>query len=416
MSSGPIGALLVLLTLGLPLVFIARRMRVGALVAYLLTGCVAGALAQHFGDRLWILDTVRPENLGPMAEIGASLLLFSLGLELDLPGMRRDLRQVLVSAAIQIGLTLAVGALTAWLLGWRPSYAFALGCCLTMSSTLLVLRGLEERRLRHRTEGRTVLGLLLAQDLCLAPLLAVLALVLPRAAEDGPPAMRYWSLGGAIAGCLVLTVLARRLLATPLLAKVRGLAMPEIEVAFAVIVALGAAWMTESAGLGAAVGAFCAGLALGGDEHRHAVETSTRPLQGLMAIVFFASMGVLLDLRYLAHHLGLVACALVIALVVKAALSAAALKVAGLGRRAAIGGGIMTAQLGEFTFVLAATAFGHSAERELGDLYRLVVSLTCLSLLLTPALILLAERFLPRSPLADVQATGATIVIAGSNA
>jgi len=409
MNEGPIAALLVLLTIGLPLVFLANRARIGALTAYLLTGAVAGFLAKQYGHDWRILSSISRENMEPMAEIGASLLLFSLGLELDLPGMRRQLRQVLVSAGAQIGLTVAVGTLAALAAGIHFRFAFALGCTLTMSSTLLVLRALEERRLRHRREGQMVVGLLLAQDLCLAPLMAILAILLPVHAG----AHHGWLPLVAIVACLVLTVYARRVLATPLLGKVRALALPELEVAFAVIVALGAAWLTEQCQLGAAVGAFCAGLALGGDEHRHAVETSTRPLQALMAIVFFASMGVLLEFSYVADHLVLVLAALIVTLAVKAGLAALALWLSGLKGRSAIGGGIMTAQLGEFSFVLAATAFGRSHDPVLKDIYQLVVTVTCLSLITTPLLVRWAERFLPRSPLADLPKLGTTIVVAG---
>src|SRR4051812_39852756 len=151
MGHGPVAAILVLLCIGLPLVFVASRLRIGALAAYLVTGALAGWLAQTSWGSHWpILSSVTPENLRPMAEIGAALLLFSLGLELDLPGMRQHLRQVLVSAGAQVGLTLAVGTIGALALGFKLSYAFALGCCLTMSSTLLVLRALDERRLRNR--------------------------------------------------------------------------------------------------------------------------------------------------------------------------------------------------------------------------------------------------------------------------
>jgi CPA2 family monovalent cation:H+ antiporter-2 len=409
MSNGPIAALLVLLTIGLPLVFLANRVRVGALSAYLLTGALAGFLAHQYGSHWAVLSSISRANMEPMAEIGASLLLFSLGLELDLPGMRRHLRQVLVSAGAQIGLTVAVGTLTALASGLHFRYAFALGCCLTMSSTLLVLRALDERRLRHRQEGQMVVGLLLAQDLCLAPLMALLAVLLP--VHSGHQST--WLPLVAIVVCLGLTIFARRVLATPLLDKVRAMALPELEVAFAVIVALGAAWVTEQCHLGAAVGAFCAGLALGGDEHRHAVETSTRPLQALMAIVFFASMGVLLEFDYVVSHALAVFAALLIALAVKAGLAALALWLSGLKGRSAVGGGIMTAQLGEFSFVLAATAFGHSANRELQDLYQLVVTVTCLSLIITPLLVSWAERFLPRSPIEDLPRIGTTIVVAG---
>ncbi len=409
MGHGAVGAILILLTIGLPLVLLTSRLKVGALAAYLLTGAIAAWLGQHYGRDWRILSTVRPETLQPMAEVGATLLLFSLGLELDLPGMRRRLRQVVVSSLVQMGLTLVVGTFAAKALGLDLARSFAVGCCLTMSSTLLVLRALEERRLRNRPEGQTVIGMLLGQDLFLAPLLAILALVLPSRGHPPSP----WGMLGAMTVCLGLTVLTRRVLATALLARVRALSLPELEVAFAVIFALGAAFLTESAGLGSAVGAFCAGLALGGDEHRNAIETSTRPLQGLMAIIFFASMGVLFDPDYVGAHPLKVGLALVVCVVVKATLSALALQLAGMTRRTAIGGGIMTAQLGEFSFVLAATAFGHSSDPDDRDLYKLVVSVTCLSLVLTPLLITFSLRFLPRSPLEDVTETGNTIVVAG---
>ncbi len=406
MGHGAVGAILILLTIGLPLVLLTSRLKVGALAAYLLTGAIAGWMGQHWT----MFEAVNAKNLGPLAEVGASLLLFSLGLELDLPGMRRRLRQVLVSVSVQMGLTLVVGTLAVYAAGLPLRYAFAIGCCLTMSSTLLVLRALDERRLRNREEGQTVIGLLLAQDLCLAPLLAVLSLMLP----NGRNHPHAWIMLLGLIGCLGATVLTRRVLATALLARVRALSLPELEVAFAVIFALGASFLTEAAGLGAAVGAFCAGLALGGDEHRHAVETSTRPLQGLMAIIFFSAMGVLFDADYVRTHFLLVSVALVVCVAIKATLAAIALRIAGLPKNAAIGGGIMTAQLGEFSFVLAATAFGHGSENKaLHELYQLVVAVTCLSLAATPLLITVAVRFLPRSPIEDIDVTGDTIVIAG---
>jgi monovalent cation:H+ antiporter-2, CPA2 family len=405
MGHGAVGAILILLTIGLPLVLLTSRLKVGALAAYLLTGAIAGWLGQKWS----FFSAVNHENLEPLAEVGASLLLFSLGLELDLPGMRQRLRQVVVSVTVQMGLTLVVGTLAVMSFGLPFAYAFAVGCCLTMSSTLLVLRALDERRLRNREEGKTVIGLLLAQDLCLAPLLAVLGLVLKSDRAANP-----WVMLLALVGCLVGTVFTRRVLASALLSRVRALSLPELEVAFAVIFALGAAWLTEAAGLGSAVGAFCAGLALGGDEHRHAVETSTRPLQGLMAIIFFSAMGVLFDPYYVRDHFLLVAVALMVSVAVKAALAAAALRIAGLSKRSAIGGGIMTAQMGEFSFVLAATAFGHASPTSaLHGLYQLVVAVTVLSLAATPLLISLSVRFLPRSPIEDIDITGDTIVIAG---
>ncbi|MBA2479123.1 MAG: NAD-binding protein, partial [Planctomycetes bacterium] len=120
------------------------------------------------------------------------------------------------------------------------------------------------------------------------------------------------------------------------------------------------------------------------------------------------------DPIYVRDHFLLVTVALLVSVAVKAVIAAFALRIAGLSKRSAIGGGIMTAQMGEFSFVLAATAFGHGEPGSgLHGLYQLVVAVTCLSLAATPLLITVAVRFLPRSAVESIDSTGDTIVIAG---
>ena len=392
--------ILILLALGLPLVLIAQRLGIGALLAYLVTGALAGPHGP--------LQLVHSEDLHIVAEIGASLLLFSLGLELDLHAMRRRLRSTAVGALGQMGLTIGAGTVLARMLGldWGP--AVATGACLSLSSTLLVLRALDERGLRHRDEGQTVVGLLLGQDLLLAPLLVMVAFAMPQAGK--PPGVP--AIVAAIA-CIGAAFLLRRVLASALLARIRAAQLPELEVAFSVTIALGAAALTQSAGIGAAAGAFCAGLALGGDEHRTAIESSTRPLQGLMAILFFVSIGVLFDASFIVRFPLEVLGGLVICIVLKAALGAAALRLAGLDSRAALGCGLMTGQIGEFSFVIAGAAFGGSADPQLAHLYQLIVVVACLSLAATPLLVRLAVPLLPKSGAAAISEAGDTIVVAG---
>ena len=138
-------SILILLAVGLPLVLVAQRLGIGALLAYLITGALAGPHGP--------LKLVGSDDLHVVAEIGASLLLFSLGLELDLHAMRRRLRSTAVGALGQMGLTIGAGTLLARMLGldWGP--ALATGACLSLSSTLLVLRALEERGLRVAQVG-----------------------------------------------------------------------------------------------------------------------------------------------------------------------------------------------------------------------------------------------------------------------
>ena len=403
MGHEALGAVLILLLLGVPMVALAQRLRVGALAGYLLAGAVAGFAAQHLGG---IFAHITPTTLGPLAEVGVALLLFALGLELDLAGFLRRWRTLAVGAGGTVVLTLLGGLGTAMALGQSFAHAVAIGACLTMSSTLFLLRALDEHRLRNREEGAVTLGVSLIQDLALAPLLLIIALVIP------PPIERpAWAIGTGMAVMLIATWAMRSLLASAMVARIKALQVPEIEISFAISMALGAAWAAEHVGLGAASGAFCAGLALGGGEHAKPLQASIRPLMGLMAVIFFTAMGVLFDPVYVINHLPLVIGTLLVATALKALLAGAALRFAGLPVLSALGGGLMLANIGEFSFVLAATAFGQ--DKALADLYRLVVAVTCLSLLFTPLLMALAARLLPKSSALGITATGDSVVIAG---
>ena len=390
-----LAAMVLLLAVGLPIVLLARRLGVSTLVAYLAAGALASGL--HLAEA---------HSIHALAETGASLLLFSLGLEMDLPDMRRRLRQIVIAALGQLGSTIAVGALVMRLLGLDWSTAVGIGMCLGLSSTLMVLRALDERRLRHRDEGGTVIGLLLAQDICIAPLLVIIALLFP--AGDGSPI--WLPLVGAV-GLIIAVVLVRKVFASRVVARIQAAQLPELEIAFAMVIALGSAWLAGELGLGAAVGAFAAGLAMGGDEHSHRVEVATRPLQGLLGIVFFISIGLQFDLGFVIDNLALVTGALIVSIVIKAALAGLALRLAGLPLRSAIGCGIMVGQVGEFSFVLATAV---AASGGLDSLtYGLIISVSVLSLAATPFMVAAAMYFLPKSNISEIVERGAGIVVAG---
>lgn len=397
---GPLVDILILFALGLPLVLVFHRLGVGALLGYLATGALVGSHGP--------LGLVNHEELETLAEIGASLLLFALGLELDLHAISRQWKALLIGVLAQMGLTIGAGSLMGWAFGLSPGLSFSLGCCLSLSSTLMVLRALDERRLRQRPEGRMVVGLLLAQDMMLAPLLLLLSFASP-----GSNLQSGWGSVFAMIVCLSATFIVRRMLASRIFTRIRSAHLPELEVAFAVTVALGAAAATQSAGLGAAVGAFCAGLALGVDEHRSHIESSVHPLQGLMAILFFVSVGVLFDYHVILERPLAVLMVLAVSISIKAALAGFALRLAGLPIRSAIGCGIMTGQIGEFSFVLSAAAFGGSKDPEIEALYQLMVVVTCLSLAATPLLIRLAMPFLPKTSLEALKTSGDAVLVAG---
>jgi CPA2 family monovalent cation:H+ antiporter-2 len=327
-------------------------------------------------------------------------------MELDLAGFLRRWRTLAVGAGGTVVLTLLGGVVMAMVLGQPFGHAVGIGACLTMSSTLFLLRALDDHRLRNREEGAITLGVSLVQDLALAPLLLLISLAIPPTVPR--PA---WAILTGMVVLIAATAVIRSLLASAMINRIRALQVPEIEVCFAIAVGLGGAWAAEHAGLGAASGAFCAGLALGGGEHARTLQVSVRPLLGLMAVIFFTAMGVLFDPLYVTNHLPLVLGALLVATALKAFLAGFALRLAGLSVRSSLGGGLMLANIGEFSFVLAATAFGQDPAQE--NLYRLIVAVTCLSLLFTPLLMAVASRFLPIPASAAITGVGDSVVVAG---
>ncbi len=395
---GQLGAVLAILAIGVVIVLAFQRLGVSALVAYLVTGLIAGPS---------VLGLVGRESLGPIAQVGAALLLFSIGLELDLGEVFKRLRATLLASTTQICLTIIAGALIAMASGLSLPYAVAVGSCLAMTSSIVLLRALEERKLRSREEGRFSLSVVLMQDVAMGPLMVLIALLAP----VGHTA----SLTQIGLGVVVFsggTLLLRRAMASRLVARLRASKLPELEVAFAITVALGAATLAEHLGLGGAFGAFAAGLALGGRGSREVVESSTRPLTGLSAILFFAAMGALFDPAFVAKHWLQVGALSLIAVVVKAPIAALAMRLTGMPWRQSWGCGLLIAQVGEFAFVLAAAAFGHATDPEIRHLYDLVIATTCISLASAPLLAALAGPLLPRTSLAGLR-SGDTVVVAG---
>lgn len=392
-------SVLAILALGLVIVLGFQRLGVSALVAYLVTGVVAGPS---------VLGLVSPDGLAPIAEVGAAMLLFSIGLEIDVAAARRRLRAVLTASTIQIGLTILAGTLAAWMAGLPLPAAVAVGACLTMTSSIVLMRALDERKIRSRDEGQITLSISLVQDIALGPLLLLIATLAPVGHRANPV-----MLAAGIAIFVVLTVLLRRAMASRLVARLRASKLPELETAFGVTVALGAAGFAERMGLGAAMGAFAAGLALGGKGSREVIEASTRSLTGMTAILFFAAMGSLFDIRFVIAHIWQVGALSLVAVVIKAPIAALAMRMTGLPWRRAWGSGLLLAQIGEFSFVLAAGAFGASLVPEQQHLYRLVVATTCISLASAPLLAWLAKPLLPTPNLASLGGRGDTVVVAG---
>jgi len=330
--------------------FAAARLRLPPLVGYLVAGVVVGPFTPGF-----VADS---RLAGQLAEVGVILLMFGVGLHFSFRDLAAVRRIALPGAAIQIAVIAAAGAGVARLWGWSGGAAVVFGLALSVGSTVVLLRALEGRGSLDSVNGRIAIGWLVAQDLAM-----VLALVLLPALADRPAATPEGAgLVGVIAVTLgkvaafiglMLFVGAR---AIPwMLARVARVGSRELFTLSVLAVALGIAFASaEFFGVSFAVGAFFAGVVVNGSDLSHAAAAEALPLQDAFAVLFFVSVGMLVDpavvLRQPLHLLG------VVALVMLGTPLVAFAVVVGfrypVATAVTVAAGL--AQIGEFSFILAA--------------------------------------------------------------
>jgi CPA2 family monovalent cation:H+ antiporter-2 len=366
--------IVLLLAASLPIVFLFQRIRVPALVGFLIAGVIVGPSATGL-----VRST---ETADVLAEVGVVLLLFTIGLEVSLTELSQMRRVVLTGGTAQVLGTIGVAAGAALAAGYPPSEALVLGFLLALSSTAIVLKLLADRGELEAPHGRIALGVLLFQDLCIVPMMLLLP-VLGRPQELS--AARIAATLGAAFGALVAIFYGARIVLPALLRRVLRLRIRELFVGTVVLICLGTAWLTAQLGLSLAIGAFVAGLVISESEYSHQVVAEILPLRDLLNSVFFISIGMLLDVRFVVANALAVAVLVLVVLLLKACLAAAAVWPFTRSARLACLVGIALSQIGEFSFVLAGEA---SRAGVLGvPTFQIVLTVTVITMLASPFLI-----------------------------
>ena len=360
---------------------LAERLRQSAILGYLAAGTIVGPNVLGWvegGDRVNLLS-----------ELGASLLLFAIGLEFSIPRLRQLGARVLAAGALQIGLTLAAGIAVAMALGVPFGTAFALGSIVALSSTAVVARLLVESRSLDSTHGRRAMGILLIQDVAVVPI--VIALSFGRTGGD------LAEIGRTVGSTLLYgAILVAGFLVFVKFVVPYGLAARAMErnrdlpVLFALVCALGSVVGAELAGLPPALGAFLAGVLLGGSRFSGQIRADVAPLYTLLLTVFFGAIGLAGDPRWAVEHIWLVLAVLAAVVVGKTLLATAALRLAGFAGVGAVATAATISQIGEFSFVVAGSARSDGLLDD--DLFRLVVTVTIASLALAPLMVGVANR------------------------
>ncbi|TAF57599.1 MAG: sodium:calcium exchanger [Oscillatoriales cyanobacterium] len=370
--------------------YIANRLRQPALLGYLLGGMAIGPAGLH------LIATAG--DIQVMSEIGVALLLFALGVEFSFKELLRVKRIAFGGGALQILLTIALGAGLTYATGWVESLptAIFLGAVLSLSSTAVVLKSLIERNEVRTPHGQVMLAILVVQDLGLGVMLAVLP-ALTQPADAIVMAMVTASLK-AIA-FLAVALMAGRWLIPPLVRSLARSGSQEIFLLGILVLCLGIALLTSALGLGIAMGAFVAGLTVSNVEYADHALDRILPMRDVFATLFFASIGVLIDPSFLIANIWSLVGLVAVAMLGKALIVGGVVKGFGYSLRTAIAVGLGINQIGEFSFVLAGVAQTQGLFSD--ELYGLTVGTTAATLLVTPFLLKATPdllRWLDKSP------------------
>ncbi len=363
-----------------------RLLRLPTVVGFVAAGVALGPnglglLAAHW-PVLELFTISDPQAAALFAELGILFLLFMLGLEFSFEKLWA-LRQVVFGAGgLQAGMSAAIIGITAYFLGLTAPAAAIVGLALALSSTAVVMQVLTEKRRAAAPVGRAALGVLLFQDLMVAPIL----IFVDFASQDA-----QFSLATIIAEALIdgfLAILAIFIIGRFLLRRVFRLAAHaggrDFLMALTLFTVVGAAVITASAGLSLALGAFLAGLLLGETEFKHQTEVDLEPFKGLLLGLFFMTVGMSFDLEIIGRLLPWVASGLLALLIVKAVIAAIACRLFAGGASLAIETAFLLAPAGEFAFIILATAVAGGVLG--GEAAALVAAIAGLSMALIPLL------------------------------
>jgi CPA2 family monovalent cation:H+ antiporter-2 len=392
--------LLVVLAAGLLAGLACRRLGVSLLIGYLLAGSIIGP----GGLRLVSSDS---SELRHLAEAGALLLLFAVGIEFSPADLRNLGRAFLVGGPLQMLLVAVPLVLVTRGFGFSWNAAILAGSAGALSSTVLVFRSLLELGRTATPEGRGAIGVLLFQDISLVPLLLLVPLLTGQGPAPGFEA--YATLALQAVAFLVLVAVAREAIARGLVPQLARLRSVELVVLSALCVLGGLSSLAVTLGLPAAVGALAAGVALSGNRLSKQVDSIVLPFRETFAAAFFVTTGSLLDLSILAREPLLLALGLAGVLTLKTIGAGLALRVSGLGWAPALAAGLGLAQLGEFALILVAAGVRRGLIDQRNSDRMLAIAIG--TLVLTPMLLRAGlERLAPGSSAVPPESdfTGAT--------
>jgi CPA2 family monovalent cation:H+ antiporter-2 len=374
---------------------IAHRLKLPVLAGYLVAGVVAGPFTPG-----WVADAHIAQEL---ADLGVILLMFGVGLHFSLKDLLSVKAISVPGAAVQMGVATGLGMLLGWFLDWPLAQGFVFGLALSVASTVVLLRAMEERRLLDSDRGRIAVGWLIVEDLAM-----VLALVLLPAiggflgTEKGGATTDMgalletvaWTIGKVIVFVALMLIVGKRVIPWTLQA-VSASGSRELfrlaVLAIALGIAFGAAHLFD---VSFELGAFFAGMMMGESKLSQRAAEETLPLRDAFAVLFFVSIGMLFNPGILLEHPWIVLAACLIIIVGKSVAAFAIVRAFGRPAKTALTIATSLAQIGEFSFILAGLGVSLGLLSE--EARDVLLAAAIVSILVNPLLFVVLDRWIAR--------------------
>lgn len=362
--------------------FVFTQLKQPAILGYVLTGVILGPSC------LALIPSREPIRM--FAEIGVLMLLFVIGIDLNIQTFKKHLLLSSYCVLLQIAAGLLISFVVSIPFSWPVYFTVALGFVIALSSTAVVVSMLERLNMVQSSAGSLTVGILIAQDIAVIPMILTLK------------ALTGGGSGGAVIIAKILAAIAFIALLVGHLSRSNNKLKFDFEsilgknkdlyMLTSLSICFAAAAIAGGIGLTAPYGAFLAGLALGNlNEKGNIFAESIRPIQKILLMVFFLSIGLLLDLRFVWNHLGIIGLLLIIVTIVKTVANIAILRCLKVKLVQASFVGIALAQLGEFSFLLT-TALEKQDSSSFEFAEKCLIALTVLSLAFSPFWMKLTSR------------------------
>jgi CPA2 family monovalent cation:H+ antiporter-2 len=364
---------------------IAKKLGFGSIIGYLVAGVIIGPFVLGFiGEE--------GEDLMHASEFGVVMMLFLIGLELNPQSIWRMRKIILGMGLSQMALTtISMFSILFWIFNFPFNASLVIALSFSMSSTAIALQTLKEKGISKTKVGKSTFAVLLMQDIGVIPVLAILPLLAVKtsnAVGTNNTSNQVLISLGAIAVVVVVGIY----FINPFLRAIAKTRIKELFTAASLLIIIGVAYLMQLAGISAALGAFLAGVLLANSEFRHELESDIEPFKGLLLGLFFTAVGSTINFHLIYNEAGLVFLLVFITMLVKALILLAVGKQFNIKIDQNIAFAFFLCQVGEFAFVLLASAQQNSLMDK--HIIEICMAVTTITMAISPILIFINERFI----------------------